>query len=150
MAPHLEFPPSLTSRQRAVLHELAEGAGIPHRSIGDTGSRVLRLGADDAELVRVTRAAEHASPSQAPRRPGPPVHQWELPCASKMANHNPSTIYEEIRSFRRHFALYPPVGSTVSGWLAVSPLAVCPVLSCVLSPLLPRGGTAGAVACRRR
>ena len=52
MAPLLEFPPSLTGRQRAVLHELAGAAGIPHRSTGDTVSRVLRLGPEDGDPVQ--------------------------------------------------------------------------------------------------
>lgn len=54
MAPLLEFNSSLSGRQRAVLHELAGAAGVPHRSTGDTGSRVLRLGPEDGDLVQAS------------------------------------------------------------------------------------------------
>lgn len=50
----LVFPPSLTSRQRAVIHELAEEAGLLHKSSGETGSRFLRLGAAEGPALEVS------------------------------------------------------------------------------------------------
>jgi hypothetical protein len=44
----LTFPPSLTARQRALLHEFAEGAGLQHASTGEGSSRRLQLGPEDA------------------------------------------------------------------------------------------------------
>lgn len=48
---HLQliFPPSLTARQRALLHEFAEGAGLQHASTGEGSSRRLQLGPDAAQ-----------------------------------------------------------------------------------------------------
>lgn len=46
--PQLVFPPSLTSRQRAFLHEVAEAAGLPHASSGDGAARHIVVGSDGA------------------------------------------------------------------------------------------------------
>lgn len=48
------FPPSLSSRQRAVIHELAEEAGLLHKSSGETGCRFLRLGPADGQKLEVS------------------------------------------------------------------------------------------------
>jgi hypothetical protein len=42
------FPASLTARQRALLHEFAEGVGLQHASTGEGSDRRLQLGPDDA------------------------------------------------------------------------------------------------------
>ena len=49
----LIFPASLSARQRAVLHELADTAGIPHKSTGTAEARILRLGTEGAGVVEV-------------------------------------------------------------------------------------------------
>ena len=48
----VRFPPSLTSRQRAVLHAVAERHGVPHSSSGDGEARRITLGRG-AEVVDV-------------------------------------------------------------------------------------------------
>lgn len=49
----LVFPPSLSPRQRAVIHDLAGSAGVSHKSSGETGSRILRLGPDNGCILEV-------------------------------------------------------------------------------------------------
>jgi hypothetical protein len=58
LAPQLIFPPSLTARQRAVLHELGEAHGLSHESLGEGPARHLRLGSTHGRQVRrsVSRA----------------------------------------------------------------------------------------------
>ena len=48
----VRFPTSLTSRQRAVLHAVAERHGVPHSSAGDGDARRITLGRG-AEVVDV-------------------------------------------------------------------------------------------------
>lgn len=54
----ITFPPSLTARQRALLHEFAEGAGLQHASTGEGASRRLQLGRADAQ--QKVRTAQHS------------------------------------------------------------------------------------------
>jgi ATP-dependent RNA/DNA helicase IGHMBP2 len=42
----LAFPPTLTPRQRALLHEVAERVGLQHASTGEEGARCLVIGGD--------------------------------------------------------------------------------------------------------
>jgi hypothetical protein len=51
LAPQLIFPPSLTARQRAVLHELGEAHGLSHESLGEGPARHLRLGSAHGRQV---------------------------------------------------------------------------------------------------
>lgn len=47
----LLLPPSVTARQRAVLHEAAGAAGLSHSSIGEGESRQLLVGAVGGKQV---------------------------------------------------------------------------------------------------
>lgn len=47
----LVFPPTLTPRQRAVLHEIAETSGIQHTSQGVEQQRHIVLGSSNANKV---------------------------------------------------------------------------------------------------
>lgn len=50
-AQQILFPPSLTARQRALLHEVAESNGAQHASAGEGAERRLRLGDAAAATV---------------------------------------------------------------------------------------------------
>ena len=50
------FPPTLTARQRALLHEVAESNGVAHASAGEGAERRFRLGGAAAATVS-TRSA---------------------------------------------------------------------------------------------
>ena len=56
----VRFPPSLTSRQRAVLHAVAERHGVPHSSSGDGEARRITLGRG-AEVVDVDAVGTDAA-----------------------------------------------------------------------------------------
>lgn len=47
------FPPSLTARQRALLHEAAGEAGLHHASEGDGADRRIAVGAAAGKRVRM-------------------------------------------------------------------------------------------------
>lgn len=47
----LVFPPNLTPKQRAILHEVGETFGIHHASAGDGTNRHITLGAASGERV---------------------------------------------------------------------------------------------------
>lgn len=47
----LRFPPSLSARQRAVVHAVGERWGLPHSSSGEGAARHITLGPADAERV---------------------------------------------------------------------------------------------------
>ena len=49
----LLFPPFLTARQRAVLHEVAEQAGLPHVSQGEGDERHIAVGSRNEGCVQV-------------------------------------------------------------------------------------------------
>jgi len=53
----LTLPASLTARQRALLHEFAEGAGLQHVSTGEGTSRRLQLGPSTASHKVMSLAA---------------------------------------------------------------------------------------------
>eukprot|EP00899_Mesostigma_viride_P028330 jgi/Mesvir1/8682/Mv26108-RA.1 len=43
----LRFPPSLTARQRAIIHEIAEEHGLSHASTGEDAARHIRVWTED-------------------------------------------------------------------------------------------------------
>ena len=47
----LVFPPCLSAGQRAVLHEVAARAGLPHSSHGKGAERHLRLGSGEQQVT---------------------------------------------------------------------------------------------------
>jgi hypothetical protein len=59
----LRFPPSLSSHQRRLVHEIAEEMGVPHRSTGDGGDRYIELcpGGFDEEVMKEEVRKESAS-----------------------------------------------------------------------------------------
>ena len=57
----LRFPPSLSSRQRATLHAVAETHGVAHRSDGDGDARRIALGSGAREIDAVGTEATNAS-----------------------------------------------------------------------------------------
>ncbi|KAF8070908.1 Ighmbp2 [Scenedesmus sp. PABB004] len=57
-AVELTFPSSLTARQRAVLHEVAERAGLGHASVGEGEARAISVGRTDGGAQQRVAAPE--------------------------------------------------------------------------------------------
>ena len=57
----LRFPPSLSSRQRAALHAVAEMHGVAHRSDGEGDARRIALGSGAREIDAVGTVATDPS-----------------------------------------------------------------------------------------
>jgi R3H domain len=49
---HIRLPPSLTPKQRALVHEAAEAAGLQHESRGEDADRCLQVGDFSLAMVR--------------------------------------------------------------------------------------------------
>lgn len=60
MAWQVIFPPTLTARQRAILHQVAEAHGLGHISTGDGEARCISIGKLDGEADQVCRLVKNA------------------------------------------------------------------------------------------
>lgn len=85
--PRLEFPPGLTPHHRQEIHEVAEGLGLRHRSIGQNERRRVVV---ERRLPPVARpdppnaVADPVPQALAPQDP-PPERQLRASCRTRRA-----------------------------------------------------------------